>query len=184
MTGNDAVVGVNGGGQADLDVFCLRLGDLQGGLQLVKLDDLGHGGAGDHVLAYLQRDGKLRQHAGDAGPHMQRRFLLLIQIELGLGLLHLGTSRGKLDFYRLLIHVKLLFGELLLLRQLVGSVLGRIGDIAGDHAQLIELLVGLRLALVLCVGGVDLRGGNLLVHQCAVEGGLQALVVGLGAFER
>jgi hypothetical protein len=38
VTGNDAVVGVDGGGLADLDVARLGLGDLESGLELVSAE--------------------------------------------------------------------------------------------------------------------------------------------------
>ena len=45
LAGNDAVVGVDLGGLADLDVAGLGLGDLERGFELVRLHDLGEGGA-------------------------------------------------------------------------------------------------------------------------------------------
>ena len=55
---------------------------------------------------------------------------------------------------------------------------------AGDDAQIVERLVGLRLQLVLRVVGVHLRRRGLLVHQRALQRGLQALVVGLRGLQR
>ena len=53
---------------------------------------------------------------------------------------------------------------------------------AGDHAEIVERLVGLRLALRFVVVGVDGGRAGLLVHQVAVELDLQALILGLGGF--
>jgi hypothetical protein len=72
VSGNDAVVRVDRGGLADLDVARLGLGDLQSGLELVELNDFGHRGSRGDVLAHLQRRGKRRERAGDAGPYLKR----------------------------------------------------------------------------------------------------------------
>ena len=110
VAGNNAVVRVDRGRLADLDVARLRLGDLQRGLQLVELDHLGHRRSRRHVLAHLHRRGQRRQRAGDAGPHLKRLRLLLVEIEQRLGLVDLGLLRGKLHLDRLLVHVELLHG--------------------------------------------------------------------------
>ena len=55
MARNDAVMGVDRGGLADLDVVRLGLGDLQSGLQLVELDHFGHRCSGGDMRAHLQR---------------------------------------------------------------------------------------------------------------------------------
>ena len=72
----------------------------------------------------------------------------------------------------------------MLRRQLVGRALRLAVGQAGDHAQVEERLVGLRLQLVLRVVGVHLRRRRLLVHQSAFERSLQALVVGLRGLQR
>ena len=79
---------------------------------------------------------------------------------------------------------ELLLAELVLRGELVGRALRLIVSQAGDHTQIEERLVGLRLELVLRIVGVYLRGSGLLVHQRAFERGLQALVVGLRGLER
>ena len=70
MAGNDAVVRVDGGRLADLDVARLGFGNLQSGLELVELNHFGHRGSRGHVLAHLQRRGQRRQRAGDSGPDL------------------------------------------------------------------------------------------------------------------
>ena len=68
--------------------------------------------------------------------------------------------------------------------KLVGLVLRGVHRNAGDHAQIVELAISLRLQLVLRVVGVDCGSGGLLIHQGALQRGLKTLVVGLRAFER
>ena len=101
--------------------------------------------------------GQRREHTRDAGPHLKGIRLLLIEIEQRLGLVDLGLRGGKLDLDRLLVHIELLLAELVLGGQLVGGALRLVIGKAGDHAQIVKLLVGLRLQLVLGIVGVDLR---------------------------
>ena len=56
------------------------------------------------------------------------------------------------------------------------------GGQTGDDAEIVERLVGLRLALRFAVFGVDGGRSGPLVHEVAVEFHFQALVLGLRGF--
>ncbi len=156
MAGNDAVVGVDFGGLAELDVVRLGFGDLEGGLELVGLYDLGQRGSHGDVLADLEGGGERVEHSADAGTHLKGLLLLLIQVEKGAGLIDLGLRRGKLNLDGVLVYVKLLLAKLVLGGELVGGTLGLAGRDAGDNSEFVKLLVDLGLTLILRVVGVDL----------------------------
>ena len=71
---DDAVVRVDFGRLADLDVARLGFGNLERGLELVGLHDLGERDADGDVLAHLVR--QVYQHAGDARANAERGLLL------------------------------------------------------------------------------------------------------------
>ena len=95
MPGNDTVMGVDFGGLAELDVVCLGLGNLQGGLELVHLDNFGYRSSSSHVLAYLYGSRQWREGAGNASADLKFIRLFLVQGELGLSLVDFGLRGGK-----------------------------------------------------------------------------------------
>jgi hypothetical protein len=105
--------------------------------------------------------------------------LLLIQIHERLGLVDLRLRRRELHLDGVLVHLELLQAELVLRFELLARVLRFVVLRSRDHSQVEQLLVDLRLQSVGRVVGVHLRGDHLLIHQGALEGGLQALVIGL-----
>ena len=66
-----------------------------------------------------------------------------IQAQLGLGLVDFGLLGGELDLDGLLLHLKLLLAELVLGGQLLGGALRLVVLQAADHAEFVELLVGI-----------------------------------------
>ena len=92
MPWNDAVMRVDLRRLAELNVVRLRLGNLQGCLELVGLDNLCHRGSNRHVLTHLKRSRERGEHTRDAGPDLERLRLFLIKIEQRLGLVDLGLS--------------------------------------------------------------------------------------------
>src|SRR5580698_107802 len=99
-------MGIDRGRLAELDVARLGFGDLQSGFQLVALNDFGNGGSHGNVLADLDRRGKGRESAGDAGMNLESGRLLVVEIEEGLGLINLGLVRRQLNLDGLLIDIE------------------------------------------------------------------------------
>ena len=67
--------------------------------------------------------------------------------------------------------------------QLVGLAFGLLVGQSGNNAEIVERLVGFRLALCLAVVGADRRGAGFLIHQVAIELAAQALVRRLRGFQ-
>jgi len=183
VAGNDAVVGVDFGGLAELDVVGLGFGDLQGGLELIGDDDLGDGGAGGDMLTDGDGSGERGQHTGDAGRDLKSGFLILIEGELIPGLVDFGLLGGELNLDGVLLHLKLLETDLVLGGELGGGALCLIVGQSADDAQLVELLVGIGGEFGLAILGIDLGSGGLGAHEGVLERGLQVAVVGLGTLD-
>ncbi len=107
MTGDDAVVGIDRGGQTDRNVARLGLGDLQGGLQFAKLHHLGQRSARGHVRAYRHGDRQRIKLTGKPGTHLECIRLSLIERQQCLRLVDLGLGAGKLHLDVLLVHIEL-----------------------------------------------------------------------------
>ena len=75
------------------------------------------------LLTNLDRRRKRHKYTGNAGTHLERSFLLLIETQQRLRLFDLGLRRSKLHFDRLGIDVQLLLADLVLRRQLFRVIL-------------------------------------------------------------
>ncbi len=78
LSGNNAVVSVDGGGLADLHITRLGFGNLQLRHQVIGLNDFGQLGSGQNVLPDLQR--QLNQNSIHTRLNFQPLQLLLLQI--------------------------------------------------------------------------------------------------------
>ena len=63
------------------NVVRLGFGDLQSGLELGGIDNLGDRSSGRYMLAHPNRHGQGTEDAGDAGPHLQFLLLFLVEVE-------------------------------------------------------------------------------------------------------
>ena len=84
-------------------------------------------------------------------------------------LINPGLLLGNLRFDRLLVDVQALALDVVPGCELVGFALGVFVRKAGDHSEIVERLVSLRLALRLAVICGHGRRSSLLVHQIALQ---------------
>src|ERR1700723_3569598 len=184
MALDDAVMGVDFGGLAELNVVRLGLGDLQGGFELRGVDDLGNRRSGGDMLTDLHGNGQGTEDAGDAGTDLQFLLLFLIEIQLRPGGVDLGLGRGQLHLNGLLIDVELFGADFELRGKLIEIVLRLLVLDTADLAQRIPLLVDLFLHLGLGVLRVHSGRRGLHAHNGRLQLRVQAFVIGLRALER
>src|SRR5947199_1241427 len=170
VAADQAVAGVDRGPQAELDVLGLHLGDVQLGLELLGPGDARQHRAGGHLLAHLHR--QLLEHAGDAGPHLERIHLVLSQLVERRVLFDPGALGGELGGGRALV----LLVALLFDRRLLDELLGLEGrQLLRDVRQqplLEQLEIRLRLELRLLALRFHQGHLRLLAEDLAVELGL------------
>src|SRR5258708_517069 len=128
------------------------------------------------LFSCLQR--QVHQHSVDPRTDFQRIQLLPLQFGKRSCLIDLGLLLRELSFNSLLVDYQSLFFQIVSGSELVSFALGRLVGQPGNHAEVVEGLVRIRLSLCLAVVRSYGCGASSLGHQIAIEPHSQALVLG------